>query len=268
MLWPRPPCRSCSLRRRRRKCSWRRCAPSSLHAQPDVAELLLAAWTGYSPAVRREVVEALFARADRLPQLLTAIEQKKVLSNQLEPLRVEQLRKHPNAKIRERAGALLAGQAAPDRQKMVEDYRAALDLKADAARGKAVFKKNCTLSSAGERGRRGRPRPAVRPAQQVGRAAAQRHPRPEPRSGSALSELPVVTTKGQTFTGLIAAETASSVTLRRGEKAEDTILRSQIEEIQATGKSAHAGGTGDAVEQAGPGRPDRVPASGGVLWKN
>ena len=47
----------------------------------------------------------------------------------------------------------------------------------------------------------------------------------------------VTTRKGQTLTGLIAAETASSLTLRRGERAEDTVLRSQIEEIQATGKS-------------------------------
>src|SRR5262249_56947532 len=42
---------------------------------------------------------------------------------------------------------------------------------------------------------------------------------------------------GQVLTGIIAAETASSVTLRRGEKAEDVILRSQIDEIQATAKS-------------------------------
>ena len=36
---------------------------------------------------------------------------------------------------------------------------------------------------------------------------------------------------------MIATETASSITLRRAEKAEDTILRTQIEEIQATAKS-------------------------------
>jgi len=48
----------------------------------------------------------------------------------------------------------------------------------------------------------------------------------------------VVNTKaGRTFSGMIAAETASSVTLRRAEKAEDTILRSQIEDILATPKS-------------------------------
>ena len=47
----------------------------------------------------------------------------------------------------------------------------------------------------------------------------------------------VTTKKGQSLTGLIATETASSITLRRGEKAEDVLLRSQIDEISATGKS-------------------------------
>ena len=48
----------------------------------------------------------------------------------------------------------------------------------------------------------------------------------------------IVNTKsGRVFTGMIAAETASSITLRRAEKAEDVILRNQIEEIQATAKS-------------------------------
>jgi putative heme-binding domain-containing protein len=48
----------------------------------------------------------------------------------------------------------------------------------------------------------------------------------------------VVTTKaGRSFSGLIAAETASSITLRRAEKAEDVILRSQIEALEATSKS-------------------------------
>jgi putative heme-binding domain-containing protein len=36
---------------------------------------------------------------------------------------------------------------------------------------------------------------------------------------------------------LIVAETAASITLRRAEKAEDTILRTRIEDIQGTGKS-------------------------------
>ena len=36
---------------------------------------------------------------------------------------------------------------------------------------------------------------------------------------------------------MIAAETASSITLRRAEKAEDVLLRNQIDTIEATAKS-------------------------------
>ena len=47
----------------------------------------------------------------------------------------------------------------------------------------------------------------------------------------------VIDRAGRSFTGMIAAETASSITLRRAERAEDTLLRSQIDVIEATAKS-------------------------------
>jgi putative membrane-bound dehydrogenase-like protein len=210
----------------------------SLHPQSEVADLLLAAWNGYSPTVRREVVEALFARADRLPRLLDAIEQKNVLSNQLEPLRLEQLRKHTNAAIRERAQRLLAGQAAPERQKIVADYRAALDLPADALRGKTVFKKNCVVCHRlDNEGFEVGPDLLSALRNKSGEQLLNDILDPSREVDSRYLNYLITTKKGQVFSGLIAADTASSVTLRRGEKAEDTILRDQIEEIQATGKS-------------------------------
>ncbi|HTU20947.1 MAG TPA: PVC-type heme-binding CxxCH protein [Gemmataceae bacterium] len=210
----------------------------SLHPQSEVAGLLLAAWNGYSPTVRREVVEALFARTDRLPHLLNAIEQKKVLSNQLEPLRLEQLRKHANVKVRERARRLLAGQAAPERQKIVAAYRSALDLKAEASRGKAVFKKNCVVCHRLENeGFEVGPDLLSALRNKSGEQLLNDILDPSREVDSRYLNYQITTKKGQVFSGLIAADTASSVTLRRGEKAEDTILREQIEDIQATGKS-------------------------------
>jgi putative heme-binding domain-containing protein len=210
----------------------------SAHRHPSVAPLLLASWAGYSPAVRREAAEALFARAERLPALLAALGEKKLLANQLEPLRIDQLRKHPDTALRRQAQRVLAGQVAADRQKVVEAYRSALDLKADAGLGKAVFKKNCAtchrlenegvevgpdlLSALRNKSREQLLTDVLDPSREV-----------DPRYLNYL----VTTKKGQTLTGLLAAETATSVTLRRGEKAEDTLLRSQIEEIQVTAKS-------------------------------
>ena len=39
------------------------------------------------------------------------------------------------------------------------------------------------------------------------------------------------------LTGLIAAESAAALTLRRAENASDTVLRADIEELQSTGLS-------------------------------
>ena len=47
----------------------------------------------------------------------------------------------------------------------------------------------------------------------------------------------VVDQNGRTYSGIIAAETATSLTLRRGDGAEDTILRAQIAEMASTGLS-------------------------------
>jgi putative heme-binding domain-containing protein len=208
------------------------------HENTQVAALLLEPWASYGPAVRREVLEALFARPDRLEALLTAIEKKQVLAGQLEPARLEQLRKHPSAAVRKRAEKLLAGLATPDRRKVLDDYQGALDLKADADRGKAVFKKVCAtchrlenegvevgpdlLSALRNKSREQLLADILDPSREV-----------DPR----FINYVVVTRAGRSFTGLIAADTGASLTLRRAQKEEDVVLRADIEAIEATTKS-------------------------------
>jgi putative membrane-bound dehydrogenase-like protein len=210
------------------------------HADPKVADILLASWNGYSPEVRREAVEALFGRPERLLRLLSALEEKRVAPGQLEPVRLQQLRESRNRQVRQQAQTVLAGQVPADRRKVLDDYKAALDLKADASHGRVVFQKNCAtchrLDNMGV---------------EVGAdlLAALRTKTPESLLLDILDpsrevdprflNYTVVTKNGQTFTGIIAAETASSITLRRAEKAEDTILRDQIAEdgVQASTKS-------------------------------
>src|SRR5262249_6108216 len=82
-----------------------------LHQQASVAPTLLGQWKGFGPTVRREVLEAIFSRPERVKSLLTAIAEKKVIAGQIEPARLEQLRKHPVSSIRAQANKLLAGQA-------------------------------------------------------------------------------------------------------------------------------------------------------------
>ncbi len=210
----------------------------SAQTDPRVAGLLTDAWAASAPTMRRELTEAMFARKDRLGELLTAIEKKKILAAQVEPLRLAQLRKHSDATLRARAAKVLVGQAAPERAKIVDRFKDAFDLKSDAERGKKVFAKNCAtchkLDNVGVQvgadlisGLKNKSADQLLvdildPSREV-----------DPR----FVAYQITTRRGQTFTGLIAAETASSITLKRGEGAEDTILRTQIETVESTGKS-------------------------------
>jgi putative membrane-bound dehydrogenase-like protein len=205
---------------------------------PQVATVLLTPWNSFSPIVRREVLEAVFASPHRISVLLDAVEKKELSANQIEPARLDQLRTHNNAALRARAQKLLAGHVSADRRKILEDYQSVLDLKADAGRGKMVFKKNCAtchrlenegvevgpdlLSALRNKTREGLLIDILDPSREV-----------DPRYINYL----VSTKAGKVLSGMIVTETASSITLRRAEKAEDTILRSQIDEIQAAAKS-------------------------------
>jgi putative membrane-bound dehydrogenase-like protein len=210
----------------------------SLHDEPRVGEILMAPWSGYSPIVRREILEALFARPARIKQLLDAVENKHVLAAHLDAARVDQLRKHPDEAIRKRAQVLLAGQAAPARQKVVEEFRAALDLKSDFVRGKAVFRKTCATCHRLEN-------EGIEVGPDLLSALRNKTPEtllidildPSREVDPRYVNYIVDTKAGRRFTGMIAVETPSSITLRRAEKAEDTILRAQIDTVQATNKS-------------------------------
>src|SRR5262249_53454122 len=154
---------------------------------------------------------------ERLTALLAAMEKKTVLAAHLEPVRLERLRKHPDKEVRARAAKVLEGQGAPERKKVGEAYEAALDLKADAVKGKAVCGKTCAachrLENVGV---------------QVGAdllAALRNKTRdqllidvldPSREVDPRYLSYEVTTKKGRSFSGIIAAETASSVTLKRG----------------------------------------------------
>ncbi len=206
--------------------------------EAEVTPALLNAWNQAGPSLRRELLEAIFARPDRIAKLLDALEAKKIAPGQIDSARIQFLKTHPNAGLRKRATTLLAGLGDTDRKKIVDSYKDALDLKPDAAKGKMLFAKNCAachrLENIGlevganlEAALRTKSKEALLidildPSREV---------------DTRFVNYRVTTMNGRSFTGILAVETPASITLRRAEKAEDTILRSQIDEITATTKS-------------------------------
>jgi putative membrane-bound dehydrogenase-like protein len=217
--------------------------------EPAVAAAVLKAWPGFSPALRAQAVELLLARVERASALLDAIEQGQFQPTELEPARIEFLRKHTNAKLRDRAAKLLAEVKLQRRQDVIDAYLRALKLTGDPARGKKHFEKTCSkchrvegvgyelapnLAAMKSRGAESILVNVLDPNREVN---------PQYVNYLALLE------DGRTLTGLIAAETATSVTLRRGDNQTDTILRVNIERLQSTGVSIMPEGLEKELDQ-------------------
>lgn len=103
---------------------------------PAVAEVLVANWTGLVSKVQESVVDAFFARQDRLPGLLDAVEREVVPAVTLSALRREQLIEHSNPAIRQRARLLLASRIKDDRAAVLQRYASAVTLARDPRRGR------------------------------------------------------------------------------------------------------------------------------------
>ncbi len=205
--------------------------------RPEVAGLLLKSWRAYTPPLRREATEALLRQPDRILALLKEIEAKRVRPGDIDVQRSRQLVNHRVAAIRDRARALLQDNLPADRKKVLQEYRAALQLKGDPQRGRAVFQKHCATCHR-----------VAGVGVDVGPDIADTRTRtpeallvdvlnPNAAIDSNYVNYAIVTKSGKTLTGLIATETASSITLRRAENQTETVLRQDIDEIQSSGVS-------------------------------
>jgi putative heme-binding domain-containing protein len=209
----------------------------SAHSRPEVAALLLKGWRGYTPALRREVTEALLRQPDRIRALLDAVEAGRVKPGDLDAPRARALINYGPADVRARARKLLEDSLPPDRKEVLARYQPALKLKGDAKRGQAVFQKNCATCHR-----------VAGVGVDVGPDVSDtRTKTPEQLLLDVLNpnaaidnnylNYTVTTKGGKVLTGVIAAETASSVTLKRAEGQTDVVLRQDIEEITSSGVS-------------------------------
>jgi len=211
----------------------------SLAAQrgDGVSGVLLAGWRSYSPPVRKEVIDALTRSTQRLDALFAAVRGKKVLPGEIERDKKDVLLNHPNRTVRDAARKLFGSEATSDRANVIALYKPALEMKGDAARGKIVFEKKCaTCHRVGEVGHNVGPDLAsVRNKSADDMLISIMDPNRELQPNFTVYTL--VTEKGTLLNGIIASETATSVTLRRAEGKEDVVLRSNIETLISNGKS-------------------------------
>jgi putative membrane-bound dehydrogenase-like protein len=214
-------------------------AISVLAAYPpgDVDRRLLKRFNFESPETKRAILDLSLSGMKRTNTLLDEIAAKRISVNELDPLRVRRLTRHRNRGIRSRALKLLAAAIPADRKKVLAEYQPALAMKADPKRGLEVFRKNCTACHRiGTLGVNVAPdisdSRTKTPAQLLVSILD-----PNRAIDSNYISYTAVTADGKVHTGIIAVETASSITLRQQENKTVTLLRKDVETLKSNGIS-------------------------------
>jgi putative membrane-bound dehydrogenase-like protein len=204
---------------------------------PEIPSILLAVCRGSTPAVRAAIVHQLLARNERSGALFDAIAAGILTPSDIPLGRRAMLLRAGDAKIRERAAALLAPVAPAARGEVMKRYRAALEIKGDRARGHSVARRVC-LSCHQTRGEGNDAGPALETIEHRSAEEVLLHVLDPNREVSPnYYEYVVMLKDGRVTTGVIAQENPTSLTLRRADGAGETILRADIDELASTGKS-------------------------------
>jgi putative membrane-bound dehydrogenase-like protein len=199
-------------------------------------ETLLAAWKAASPQLRDAVLDALLSRDAWAAALLSSLEDMCTPAAEIGPAHRRRLLNHRDPALRRRAGAVFDASAG-SRAAVVDTFRPSLKLTGDTDAGAAVFKKVCaTCHNLNGQGTEVGPDLA---------ALADKSPEallvaildPNRAFEARYANFNVALKDGRVLTGMIASESSSSVTLRRQEGKEDVVLRTDIEEMTATGQS-------------------------------
>jgi putative membrane-bound dehydrogenase-like protein len=205
-------------------------------ASPVIARRLLENWRSCTPPVRSQALDLLLGRDAWLTELLAALEKNTVPPGHIDAAHRQRLLAHRNTAVRARAEKVFSLTSA-DRRKVLDGYGEALTAHGDAARGKAVFASVCAtchkLESVGHEVGPDLTAVAGKPAAYLLQEILDPNRNVDGRYVEYLAQ----TKAGRSFSGLLAAETATSVTLRAAEGKEQVLLRSEIEELSGTGKS-------------------------------
>ncbi len=206
-------------------------------ASDTVPPALLSGWKGHGPELRSQILDVLLSRPSGQSALLAAVERGEVPAADIDATRRQRLQQSGDDTIRGKASTLLAGGIESNRGQVVEQYRSVLATPGDAAAGAAVFAKRCAVCHR-LRGVGVEVGPDLASLTDLSpESLLTAILDPNKAIEAKYRDYLALTTAGLTHTGLLASETGNSVTLLGQEGKQQTILRTDLETLQATGKS-------------------------------
>jgi putative membrane-bound dehydrogenase-like protein len=198
---------------------------------------LLKNYAAESPAVQRAILDGMLSGSDRTSLLLDKIADGHLKPTALDAARTTQLINHPDESIRRRAETLFANAIPADRQQVLADYQLVLAMQANSEHGREVFAKHCAschkVSDVGVSFAPDISDSREKTAAQLLTDIVQ----PNRAVDANYFSYTALTIDGLAVTGILTAETSTSVTLRETADKETTLRRDEIEQLTSNGVS-------------------------------
>ncbi len=198
-----------------------------------VARVLLNGWRSYPPELRVDVLNVLLSRAEWIQELFGDVQSGTIAAVELGPLSQQQLMNHSESRIRERAQQLFSLRKS-DRQAIVKDYAVVNEQPGNPARGVALYRQNCAachrLKGEGNNVGPDLETVADKPVGTLLVAILD----PNQAFETKYINFTAVTKDDREISGIIAAETPNSITLRNAGGKDEVILRSDIQELTSS----------------------------------
>jgi putative heme-binding domain-containing protein len=211
--------------------------------------ILASNWAGMSPEIRVAAIDLLLGQEPWAFELLKQVEAGRITAAEIDVPRRQRLEKLGSARVTELAKKLLGATSSAARDKVVEAYKPALELTGDVQRGQKVYTQNCAVCHRlGDQGNEiGPDLRSVRdwPADSILANVLDPNRKVEPRYLGYAATL----NNGQILFGIIAAETASSLTIKGLDGKDTTVLRADVNSLEGTNKSLMPDGLEAAVNQ-------------------
>ncbi len=199
-----------------------------------VGPTLVEHFNALTPRAQEAILQALFAQDTRLATVLDAVERGTIQGAAIPSIWRLQLLENASPAIRDRAKTLLVNPNGNERLDVIATFRPALTIPRDVARGRALFEERCgichVLRGVGQEV--GPDLSAVRARPDEALLADMLDPSGTITAG--FNAYLVETEDGGLYTGMLAEETATSITFRRARGETDIILRSQITSIRTS----------------------------------
>ncbi|MFO1485824.1 MAG: PVC-type heme-binding CxxCH protein [Verrucomicrobiaceae bacterium] len=212
-----------------------------------VTAALIGNWAHYGPKAQSVALEALLERDDRA---VTLLEAQVVKPEAFSAAQVQALIKHKSPKVAAAAKTALASVIPPSREEMAAKFKPAIAAKGDATRGMNHYISRCmACHRAGTMGLQ--VGPDLITVKTKGREALLTAIlEPHKEVASQFIAYTVNTKDGQTLSGIITNDTATSMTLKMMGGLEKTLQRAEIKGSSSTGQSLMPEGleTGMSVE--------------------